>query len=463
MKVAIIGAGAAGCFAAANLSEMSPETEITVFEARHRALAKLSITGGGHCNLTNTFEEDIPLPKIYPRGSRLMSRLLHVFDSEDTCGWFESHSVKIEVHEEGRVFPKSMDAGEVVRSLLSEMSRGGVRLRCGCRVLAITPRRGGIEVTWTCGTNEHNANANRYENNRIIRNSSDIQECNECSKSNVSQECNECSKSNVTQERNARKRGEYKQVETDIFDKVLVTTGGNTGYDFLSQTNICMKKPCPSLFSFRLDDDIRSLSGTSVASVSVRLSGTAFKAFGPLLITDWGMSGPAILRLSSYAAEYLSETGYKATMLIGWLGPDVTERDALERISSMIAENPKRILSNLVPDGISGALWNYLVRRSGGDPGRMASEVGTKTCRRLASLLVGDSYSIVGRNRFRDEFVTCGGVDLCSISSSTLEAKTFPGLYFAGEVLDIDAITGGYNLQAAWTTGYVAAKAITSS
>ncbi len=215
--------------------------------------------------------------------------------------------------------------------------------------------------------------------------------------------------------------------------------------------------PVPSLFTFKLSDPgIKELTGTSVDDVTLALAGTKFRSSGTLLLTDWGISGPATLRLSSYAARYLSETAYKATLLINWLS--TTEAGAREWLNSV--SDGQKLLANVHPEGLSARLWKHLLNRAGLREDIRWAELGSKGLNRLVAVLTADSYEITGRAKFKEEFVTAGGVSMSAVDPSTLESRRCPGLFFAGEVLDIDALTGGFNLQAAWSTGATVARSI---
>ena len=217
----------------------------------------------------------------------------------------------------------------------------------------------------------------------------------------------------------------------------------------------------PSLFTFTIQDEgLRALMGL-VADASVSIPGTSFKADGPLLITDWGLSGPAVLKLSSYAARHLHDAGYKAPLSVNWLATGEVENRAI--LQQLSADNPRKQVSNTPPEGLQARLWNHLITRAGLRPDIRWAELGSKGFNKLVNVLSQDAYALAGKTKFREEFVTCGGVALSAVDPATLESKTHPGLYFAGEVLDIDAVTGGFNLQAAWTTGAVVARSIAAS
>lgn len=383
--VAIIGAGAAGCFCAAELRRMAPDVAVTVFEAGPRPLAKVAITGGGRCNLTNDFEGIRSLSDAYPRGERVMKRALKAFSNDDTIRWFTERGVPCTLQEDHCWFPCSQDAMDIVRCLLSAMTGADIRI--------CTP----------------------------VSSIKELQ---------------------------------------DSFDYVVVTTGGmSRGASMFEGLDLEIMPPVPSLFTLNIPDkSLTALMGL-VVDASISIPGTAFKADGPLLITDWGVSGPATLKLSSYAARYLAECQYKATVAINWL--DINENEVREMLQESASHNPQKQISNTPL--LQQRLWEHIISKAGLRRDIRWAELGSKGLNRLTAVLTQDSYPVSGKGKFKEEFVTAGGIGLSNIDLSTLESKKYPGLFFAGEVLDIDAITGGFNLQAAWSTGYVCAHSILNS
>ncbi len=404
MHISIIGAGAAGCFAAIEIKRRNPSFRVTVFESGSRSLAKVSITGGGRCNLTNSFKGIKSIESAYPRGAKLMKRLFHEFDHRDTYRWFEAEGVRLVTQEDECVFPESQQAMEIVDTLLARMNDMHVELKTNSRVQDIKKADGGFTI--------------RFQSNT--------------------------------------------EVHTNC---VLVCTGGspkNSGLDMLKSFQLDIAEPVPSLFSFCIPGHpLTSLMGTVVSHAVVSIPGTKQKAEGPLLLTHWGMSGPAILKLSSYAARLLHECNYAFPLIVNWLGA-CNEEEARQLLSDLRKRNPQKLLSSVHPEVLNARLWEQLLLQAGLNPSTRWSELSNKMCNKLVSTLTGSTYNIRGKNRFKDEFVTCGGVSLSNLNPNTLESKLHPGLYFAGEVLDVDAITGGFNLQAAWTMGFVAAKSIAS-
>lgn len=428
-NIAIIGAGAAGCFAAINIKRRMPSAQVTIYEAGTRPLAKLAVTGGGRCNLTNSFAAVNSLETVYPRGHRLMKRLLHEFSHDDAFRWFEHEGVSLVTQDDNCVFPRSQNAMEIVNLLLRRCRELGITIMTACRVTML----------------EH------ADPIYIIR----------------------CKERQFTA------------------DTVVVATGGSprpAGMEWLAALGLDIIAPVPSLFSLALDSrqesvqcsvfsvqcpshkkenstlntknsTLNTLSGTVVQEVTASLAGTKFRAGGPLLITHWGVSGPAVLKLSSLAARHLADHGYTGTLAINWLG-NATPTAAADMLRAMQAENPNKQLQNIYPNALNARLWAHLLAKAGLNAAARWSSMGSRQTNRLADTLTNDHYPIAGKNRHKEEFVTCGGVALSCLSPRTLECKTHPRLYFIGEATDVDAVTGGFNLQAAWTMAYVAAKSI---
>lgn len=445
MKVAIVGAGAAGCFCAVELKRRMPSASVEVFEAGAKALAKVAITGGGRCNLTNSFEGISSLSAAYPRGDKLMKRLFRTFDQKSAWQWFENESVKLVLQEDHCVFPASQDAMEIVNTLQARMRQAGVVLHMRHKVSGINPRSdGGYELSIEDA--ECSGRSLRQAQRPDSLAPESIISVPEPVEGPILQKSQRLDKHNC------------------LADIVVVTTGGSpklSGLGMLDGLDLEIVPPVPSLFTFNLPGSpVRELMGTVVENASASLVGTKFKASGPLLITHWGMSGPAILKLSSYAARYLAENEYSATLSVNWFG-DAGEQDVRDRITALSKDNPQKQILNTHPSELPSRLWNYLISKCGIREDARWAELGSKGMNRLVNTLINDEYQIRGKSRFKEEFVTCGGVALSNINLNTLESKNHPGLYFAGEVLDVDAITGGFNLQAAWSMGYTVARSIT--
>lgn len=402
MKIAIIGAGAAGSICAIELKRRIPSAEVDVYEAGKRPLAKVAITGGGRCNLTNSFEGIRSLGEAYPRGEKLMKRLFRNFGHAETLRWFEDEGIRFVLQEDHCYFPASQDAMEIVNMLCLRMRQEGVRIHTGHKVSTI-------------GREETQGYVLSFED------------------------------------------------KPDAFaDIAVVATGGcqsKSSQNMLEALGLEIVPPVPSLFSFNISDrELTALMGTVVEEASVTFAGTGFSGKGPLLITHWGLSGPAILKLSSHAARHLADKAWKGRLLVNWTG--MKEQELRPMLGTLASAQSHKKISNTHPDTIPVRLWGHILRKAGAREDLRWNELGTKGLNRLVNTLLNDEYEVTGKSRFKEEFVTCGGIALQNLNPSTLETKTSPGLYFAGEVTDVDAITGGFNLQAAWTMGYTVARAI---
>ena len=403
MKTAIVGGGAAGFFAAVNLKEMMPDMQVVILERSQRVLHKVTLSGGGRCNLTNSFRMVDDLQWVYPRGHRLMKRLLRTFSHDDAYRWFEQHGVPLVTQPDECVFPKAQDSRAITQCLTSLARRYGVTVRTAQPIDSLQ--------------------------------------------------------------------------QLADYDFVLVATGGQPrakGLQWLCDAGHDIAEPVPSLFTFCIADEaLRSLMGLVAEEAAVGICGTKMRAEGPLLVTHWGMSGPAILKLSSYGARWLAEHDYRCQISVNWTGHHETEiMEELQRMQG--AHRMKQLQTpcawqfpcqdSTQPYVMPTRLWSHLLNRALGEKaGLRWVDIGRKDLNRLASTIAADVYDVSGKAPQRDEFVTCGGIALDNVSSQTLESKRQPGLFFAGELLDIDGITGGFNLQAAWTTAYVAAKAIAAA
>ena len=390
LSIAIIGAGAAGCFCAINLKRMMPDADIHLFESKSKALAKVAVTGGGRCNLTNTFRKVRNLQEVYPRGEKLMRRALSAFSQEDTCAWFEKEGVRLVAQEDECIFPESQDAMQIVNTLLYNIKGLGIQLHINEKVT---------------------------------------------------------------------------HIDLNKWDRVVVTTGGHAtpaGFSMLEGLDIPIEQPVPSLFTFNVQGDWHQLlMGTVVEDVQAFIPSTKFRSQGALLLTHWGMSGPATLRLSSYAARYLAEHDYKSPLCINWMG-SMTEQEVRDMLQDIMKQHAQKLITSAYPQQFTSKHWGVLLTRMGIPLTQRWGALNTKHLNKMLTVLTADMYQITGKCPFKEEFVTCGGVSLKAININTLQSKQHPTLYFAGEVLDVDAVTGGFNLQAAWSMGYVIAKHIST-
>lgn len=403
-RIAIIGGGAAGCFCAINIMKQTGDTEIVIHESGKRLLSKVSMSGGGRCNLTNTFDNVTNLADAYPRGNILLKRLFHVFDPEDTFKWFQDNGCKLKVEDDNRIFPEGNSSESVVKTLYGLLIRNNVKIFTESQISDIEKYPGGYILSSTTG-------------------------------------------------------------KTYNYDYVIVTVGGCSAFhkNFLMKNlNLDIKTPIPSLFSMRISDKrLTSLAGLSVKNVILTIPGTKFISYGDLLITNRGISGPAVLKLSSHAAEFLNENNYEAEININWTGM-ADEEKIRKDIHDLFSKNKNKAIKSVHLEKIPSRLWNFLAGKAEIKSELPCCEISRKNINKMVSALKRDFYTMTGRDRNKDEFVTCGGVSLSNINLNTLESKENEGIFFAGEILDVDAITGGFNLQAAWTTGYVVAMSVTS-
>lgn len=399
MNTAIIGGGASGMFAACNINSFHPDHTITVFEKKPQFLSKVKISGGGRCNLTHASASVADLLKSYPRGANSLKKVFHQFSHQQTMQWFESRGLKLVVQDDGCVFPASQNAMSVVNLLMQQATLNNVRLQPISEIVALTPAD------------------NRFE---------------------------------------LQLKDKEKSL---LFDRVIVTTGGIpslSGFEWLRATGHEIIPPAPSLFTFKLGGNtLTSLSGNVINPVRVSIAGTHFTADGPLLITHWGLSGPAILKLSAFGARHLYEKKYCFKIRINWTGIR-NEEEIRQQLSNIRQQNSTRKVVNSRLEGLPARLWEHMLFTVGISEDQKWEHIGNKSLNQLTNRICNDEYAVNGKTTFREEFVTSGGISLQSVNMNTLESKVCPGLYFAGEVLDIDGLTGGFNLQAAWSTGYVA-------
>ena len=402
MKVAVIGGGAAGFFSAITVKENYPEVEVIIFEKSNKLLSKVRISGGGRCNLTNNVVSTKDLASAYPRGRKELKKAFQIFNNRDVMKWFEDRGVPLVVQDDNCVFPKSQNSQSIIDCLLEESKKSGVKIEKGKGIKEILTIDNTLELVF-------------------------LDE-------------------------------KYKSM---IFDKIIIATGGSSdlkNFEWLEKINHTIEEPVPSLFTFNMPEEpLTGLMGIVVENVLLGIEGTKLKSNGPLLITHWGLSGPAVLKLSSFGARVLNEKNYDFSIQINWVNEKNTDtvRQELTGISS---EHPNKLLSNFRPYNLPDRLWSFLLEKCEFSTSKKWNELGKKGINKLVNILTNDTYSVKGQTKFKEEFVTCGGVSLDNVNFNTMESKVCKNLYFAGEVLDIDGITGGYNLQAAWTTGFIAGK-----
>ncbi|MGK7924940.1 MAG: NAD(P)/FAD-dependent oxidoreductase [Spirulina sp.] len=399
LRMIVIGGGAAGFFGAVTAARSYPDARAIVLEAGRQPLAKVRISGGGRCNVTHHCFDPVGLVKHYPRGGKALLGAFSRFQPRDAIAWFASRGVALKTEADGRIFPVSDRSETIIDCLLAEAQKQGVEVRTRSPVKSLG--RSAEEFIVTLKTGE------------ILR-----------------------------------------------ADRVLVATGSNLlGYRWAKQLGHAIVTPIPSLFTFKIPDArLQDLAGISVDRVRVRLlheGKPKLEQTGALLITHWGLSGPAILKLSAWGARILWEHRYRLSLLINWL-PDENAETLREKFLQMKSAHPKGKIFNYCPVSLPKRLWQRLLASAGISPMKVWAEISKKELNRAIAELVSGRYTIQGKNAFKEEFVTCGGVSLKEVNFKTMESQKCPGLYFAGEILDIDGITGGFNFQSAWTTGWLA-------
>lgn len=397
-NIIVVGGGAAGFFTAINIVEKNPKLKVSILERGAEVLQKVRISGGGRCNVTHACFEPNELVKFYPRGEKELRGPFHQFCSGDTIEWFERHGVELKIEDDGRMFPISNSSQTIIDCFLQATQKLGIKILTGQSVQSI------------------------FENNGFWKVET--------------------------------------QSEHYLVEKLILATGSNPKiWEMLQNFGHAIVSPVPSLFTFNIKDTrIKELPGVA-ANVSVKVKDTKLNSSGPLLITHWGMSGPAILKLSAWGARILHDKNYQFTIYVNWLN-DVDTEDAEKILKELKQEQAKKAVSKKSPFEFPNRLWESLVLASGIESQTKWADVSKIQLQKLAHELTNASFQVNGKSTFKEEFVTAGGIDLKEINFKTMESKLHQNLYFAGEIVNIDAITGGFNFQNAWTSGFIVASAI---
>lgn len=405
-KIAVIGGGAAGYFTAINTARLNPRLKVTLYEKSKEVLSKVRISGGGRCNVTHHCFDPERLSAFYPRGGKMLRWSFERFQAEDTVRWFENRSVQLKAEKDGRMFPVTDSSETIINCLKHEAQKTGVTIRTKTNVKRIIPNNaGGFKL-------------------------------------------------------------ELLKSERTVADAVVIATGGynrEKAYSWIQDLGHTIQKPVPSLFTFNFREKIFSdLAGISVEEAEVQIKQTRFTETGPVLFTHWGLSGPAVLKLSAWAARELHKKEYRFDVKVNWAAP-LNEEMVRQKLLTMRDYNARKQVNKQDQFSFPVRLWTRFAELAGIDPEKRWAEVSNREIHDLNQHLVNAVYSIQGKTTYKEEFVTCGGVSLKEINPDTLESKIVPGLFFVGEVLDIDGVTGGFNFQAAWTNGMLAAEAIAAS
>lgn len=396
--IIIVGGGAAGFFTAINIAEKNPKLKIAILERGKEVLSKVRVSGGGRCNVTHACFEPNELVKFYPRGEKELRGPFHQFCSGDTIEWFEKHGVELKIEDDGRMFPVSNSSQTIIDCFLKATEKLGIKVLIGQSVQSIFKS----EKHWKIDTQNENYAA----------------------------------------------------------EKLILATGSNPKvWEMLQTQGHAIVSPVPSLFTFNIKDSrIKELPGVA-AKVTVTVKDTKLESTGPLLITHWGMSGPAILKLSAWGARTLFDKNYQFTIFVNWLN-DVDTEDAEKILKDLKQEHAKKAVSKKSPFDFPNRLWESFVLASAIDAETKWADLSKIQLQNLASQLTKAKFQVNGKSTFKEEFVTAGGIDLKEINFKTMESKLHQNLYFAGEIVNIDAITGGFNFQNAWTSGFILANSI---
>jgi len=396
--ILIVGGGAAGFFSAINIVERNPKLKVAILERGKEVLSKVRVSGGGRCNVTHACFDPNELVKFYPRGEKELRGPFHQFCSGDTIEWFEKHGVELKIEDDGRMFPVSNSSQTIIDCFLHASHKLGITILTGQSVQSIFKK----ENCWKIET----------------------------------------------------------QTENYLAEKLILATGSNPKiWDMLHTFGHAIITPVPSLFTFNVKDPrIKELPGIAT-QVNVKVIGSKLESTGPLLITHWGMSGPAILKLSAWGARILHDKNYQFAIEVNWLN-DIDTEEAETLLKELKQEHAKKTVAKKSPLEVQNRLWESLVLASGIGAETKWADLSKIQLQNLANQLTKAIFQVNGKSTFKEEFVTAGGIDLKEINFKTMESKLHPNLYFAGEIVNIDAITGGFNFQNAWTSGFIVANAI---
>ena len=401
-RLIVIGGGAAGFFCAVNAARLNPSLSVLILEKNNKLLSKVKVSGGGRCNTTHACFEIDDLVRKYPRGQQFLKKSFHWFNTKDTIEWFMQRGVELKTEADGRMFPISNDSQTIINCLLKEATEFPVQIQMQTDVIDIKKTEEGFQLT--------------AANGKIF-----------------------------------------------VCTKLCIACGGfpkSTMFDWLIGLGHSIETPVPSLFTFNMPSNpITALMGVAVENAIVKIAGTKLVEQGPLLITHWGMSGPAILKLSAWGARQLAEMHYRFTLAVNWL-PAYTEQTLREEWHTIRNQYAAQKMGNKNPFSLPIRLWNYLLAESGISMEKRWADLPSKDQNKLIQILTGNIFQVHGKTTFKEEFVTCGGIKLNEIDPNTMMSKKVDHLYFAGEVMDVDGVTGGFNFQHAWTSGWIAANAM---
>jgi predicted Rossmann fold flavoprotein len=401
----VVGGGAAGFFCAVNAARMNPQLKVLLLEKSNKLLSKVKVSGGGRCNVTHACFDIKDMSMNYPRGEHFVRKAFHQFFTTDTIEWFESRGVKLKTESDGRMFPVTDSSQSIIDCLLREANRYGVELLMNREVEKLKMENGKWNVM--------------LKNNQLL--------------------------------------------EADF---VCVAGGGFpklSQFDWLKETGHTIVEPVPSLFTFNIPKHpLNELMGVSVSNAAIKIQQIKLKNSGPLLITHWGLSGPCVLKLSAWGARELHQLQYNFSISVNWLG-DMKEEEVRNKIQETRYTSASKKISNTNLFQLPNRLWQFFLQQSEISDEMRWADLPAKAQNKLIQLLINHELNVQGKTTFKEEFVTAGGVSLKEVDANTMQSKLHKGLFFAGEILDADGITGGFNFQHAWTSGYIAANAIAQS
>ena len=401
-RLVVVGGGAAGFFCAVNAARLYPSLEVMILEKSNHLLSKVRVSGGGRCNVTHACFSIAEMIKKYPRGASFLKKAFHHFFTSDTITWFKERGVEIKTESDGRMFPVSNTSQTIIDCLMQEANQYGVTILMNREVKEIVKKDNGFNLL--------------FSNHSII--------------------------------------------ETDF---LCIASGGypkSLQFEWLTKIGHTVESPVPSLFTFNMPGNpITALMGIAVEKVQVKIGGSKLVEDGPMLITHWGMSGPAILKLSAWGARELASKNWQFGIIINWL-PIYTEQTLKEKFQQVRFDIAAQKISNRNPFSLPQRLWDYLLQQSGVNENIRWADLPAKEQNKLIKNICAQEFSVNGKTTFKEEFVTSGGISLDEVDHASMQSRIVPNLFFAGEVLNIDGVTGGFNFQNAWTTAWIAAQAI---
>lgn len=401
-RLIVIGGGAAGFFCAVNAARMNPALKVTIVEKTSKLLSKVKVSGGGRCNVTHACFDIVEMSKRYPRGGNFVKKTFHQFFTTDTIQWFEERGVTLKKEEDGRMFPVTDSSQTIIDCLLREVNRYGVEILMNSEVKKIEPLDTGFKLHFAGG----------------------------------------------------------KELAADY---LCIASGGypkSAMFDWLKELGHTIEEPVPSLFTFNLPQHpLTKLMGVSVENAKVKISGSKLEQQGPVLITHWGLSGPAVLKLSAWGARQLAMNNWQFSVVLNWL-PHYNEQQLREKFQELRFNNASQKVMGKNLFGLPNRLWEFFAEQSGVTNEMRWADLPAAVQNKMVKQLASSEFTVNGKTTFKEEFVTAGGIKLNEVDSNTMMSKKVNNLFFAGEVLDVDGITGGYNFQNAWTSGWICAKAV---